>query len=511
MFRLRHHLVPAALIAPVIFVCGRLLLVEARTVDHYDRGWPWVFAASFQQGGLGPTQPRQLIFFNGWYLVADLAVLLTAVATIGWFPIRYYYRHGQSLLQFSLRSLLLLVTILAGGMAWLANEHSQWKREQRQLTKLLEKNDPAMHFEVEASAYCGPEWLRHLWPNDDLTIFYRAVGIRCGRANFENSNVDVTSATDYVNSLQAVLPDMPYVTELDLDILPLEIADPSAFSRIEYLHLRPRAGNDDSLKGLCSWMRLRSLLLFPAIKQGEFSDSGLAVLAQCHALDELHLENFRLSDAGIAQLVGLKRLRILGVSETNITDVALDAVGRMTSLESLGLNACDNITDYGVARLASLTRLRGLGLGHTRITGTGFDQLTRLSDLHDLYLSGAQINDTGMAHLANLKQLQNLDLSSTNITDAGLVDLARMSSLESVNLRFCKVTDEGVSHLPGWTKLRHLNLSDTNITDAAMDTLTRIPSLEHIELADCYKLTDRGMRRLLELPNLKKLWCPAKS
>ena len=42
------------------------------------------------------------------------------------------------------------------------------------------------------SEYCGPQWLRRLWPDDDLTIFQRvtALGVPNADANFRADSLD---------------------------------------------------------------------------------------------------------------------------------------------------------------------------------------------------------------------------------------------------------------------------------------------------------------------------------
>ena len=108
------------------------------------------------------------------------------------------------------------------------------------------------------------------------------------------------------------------------------------------------------------------------------------------------------------------------------TDAGLAALAPLTSLTSLNLAVCKQITDVGVAALAPLISLASLTLGECN-----------------------RITDVGVAALAPLTSLTSLDLCCCNrITDAGVAALAPLTSLTSLDLRCCfRITDEGVAAL----------------------------------------------------------------
>jgi hypothetical protein len=76
-------------------------------------------------------------------------------------------------------------------------------------------------------------------------------------------------------------------------------------------------------------------------------------------------------------------------------------------------------TDAGLADLPKLNRLKWLNLDHTRTTDAGLIHLARLNRLEWLNLEDTRTTDAGLIHLARLNQLKTLQLKGTRVTDAG--------------------------------------------------------------------------------------------
>ncbi len=80
-----------------------------------------------------------------------------------------------------------------------------------------------------------------------------------------------------------------------------------------------------------------------------------------------------------------------------------------------------SITDAGVAGLGKMLRLKKLWLNGTGITDTGLDSIKGLSELEYLNLYGTEVTDEGLKKLAALKNLKKLYLWQTKVT-AGAVE-----------------------------------------------------------------------------------------
>jgi hypothetical protein len=75
-------------------------------------------------------------------------------------------------------------------------------------------------------------------------------------------------------------------------------------------------------------------------------------------LEDLTLENDRITDAGLVQLMGRTKLARLYVNRTNVTDDGLAHLVGLTNLSQLGLERTQ-ISDAGLVHLKGLTGGRG--------------------------------------------------------------------------------------------------------------------------------------------------------
>lgn len=104
-------------------------------------------------------------------------------------------------------------------------------------------------------------------------------------------------------------------------------------------------------------------------------------------------------------------------------------------------------TDATLAQLRGLKRLKTLWLVNTHVTDAGLRQLLGLTNLQGLSLANTQVTDAGMTHLQGLRNLQTLFLNNTQVTDSGLTRLQGLASLRWINLKGTRATDTGVAEL----------------------------------------------------------------
>ncbi len=114
----------------------------------------------------------------------------------------------------------------------------------------------------------------------------------------------------------------------------------------------------------------------------------------------------------------------LDLAETQVTDIGLKAVRRMTTLKYLFLDGT-RVTDAGLIHLRGFTSVRKLGLERTHVTDAGVVNLTGFAQLERLGLSSTEVSDAGLAHLKGLTHLKGLGLAGTRVTDAGVAELQK--------------------------------------------------------------------------------------
>jgi hypothetical protein len=112
---------------------------------------------------------------------------------------------------------------------------------------------------------------------------------------------------------------------------------------------------------------------FPALRElmpMDVPDAGYRHIGKCAALESLILMYCRdTTDAATEHITGLTRLSYYFNSYTAITDRTPEVLSTMDSLERITFDACHGLTDAGVARLARLPRLRELRVSGRGVTG----------------------------------------------------------------------------------------------------------------------------------------------
>ena len=176
--------------------------------------------------------------------------------------------------QFSLRSLLIFVTLWAIPCSWLGVKMKQAREQKAAVEWILgAKGFVKYDYETQGATPPGPAWLRRLLGDD----FFAHV-----------SRVDLMG---------------PEITDVALERL--------------------------------LWLpQLEKLDLFAT----QTTDTGLRYVEELSNLRELDLVFARVTDAGLGHLKGLSRLRTLDLGYTRVTDAGLEQLKGSTLLTTLYLN-----------------------------------------------------------------------------------------------------------------------------------------------------------------------------
>jgi hypothetical protein len=115
-----------------------------------------------------------------------------------------------------------------------------------------------------------------------------------------------------------------------------------------------------------------ALPAFPALKElmpMDIPDAGYRHVGKCQQLESLILMYCRnTTDAATDYIAGLRKLSYYFNSYTTITDRTPDVLSGMDSIERITFEGCHDLTNAGVARLTRLPRLRELRISGQRIT-----------------------------------------------------------------------------------------------------------------------------------------------
>ena len=278
----------------------------------------------------------------GWPTWHKGYAVLTAAATLGVaFLIMLLWFLGSLLFrwrfQFSIRSLLTLVLIVALSFGWLATETKK-AREQKELVdqigNQMGKRSVGYDWQHDAKGSALP----NAQPPEPIPV-RKLVG--------DDFFADVDRLT---------LGGNPFGNALDIDPKETGLQPGTYQGLITAQRAKSRSDpvTDRGLEHLQGLKQLRTLIL----DDTRITDAGLALLAGLGELEELSLQTTPITDAGIAHLARLKKLRVLSLNFVHqVTDEGIAHLAGLAELQVLSLN-CTRVADAGMAHLAGLTKLR---------------------------------------------------------------------------------------------------------------------------------------------------------
>ena len=214
-------------------------------------------------------------------------------------------------MQFSLRTLLIVVTVFCIGFGWLGLKLKEGREQRNAIVAIRELGGRiGYEHEVDRSNPPGPEWLRQL------------IG------------------DEYFFSVGAVQLTGSKVNDTSLSII-------ERFTDLKWLTLIGTKVTDAGLEHLKGLTNLQGL----SIQYAEITDTGLEHLKGLTKLQTLHLNHTKITDAGLEHLTELSNLRALSLRNTKITDEGLIHLRRLTRLDYLSLVDVFGVTPEGVKKL----------------------------------------------------------------------------------------------------------------------------------------------------------------
>jgi Leucine-rich repeat (LRR) protein len=190
-------------------------------------------------------------------------------------------------------------------------------------------------------------------------------------------------------------------------------------------------GDDVFLRLIKSLPYLRTIY-FGGTRISEFAFRDMPRLLSVRVLRSFG-RSAAIGDRG-AVSAGLKmpRLLTLDFSNADITDEGVRGISHLP-LRTFNISG-NRITDAGLASLVGMCSLRKLALSYTKISDAALYFLQFLPRLTLLMLDGTVVTDEGLPYLQKLSSLRVLYLSGTQITDKAVRWLVQMRSLRVLSL-----------------------------------------------------------------------------
>jgi hypothetical protein len=273
--------------------------VSYTTWQEYEHGWPMVSSRRI----VFDRQSNRIMPWDGqseWYwkplLVDTLVALLLIAGCIS--LIGRAWRANS--LAYSLRDLLLVVTVLCIALAHLYGVRGKCARASKAAAQLEERGYSVSY------GYGGPLWLSRLLGTSVTSTELFEAPIELGIYDADDRQI---------KDIEPLLQQVPQLLELRAD-------DVSASSDgFEILLRQPYVS------------RLRLL----SLSGSAADDESLAAVDRCSSLQSIYLDSTRISDATILRLPSLGSLRYVQLSDTMLSRAAVEALCKCSSVREFDL------------------------------------------------------------------------------------------------------------------------------------------------------------------------------
>ncbi|XP_010520186.1 PREDICTED: F-box/LRR-repeat protein 3-like [Tarenaya hassleriana] len=218
----------------------------------------------------------------------------------------------------------------------------------------------------------------------------------------------------------------------------------------------------DAITGLCSSLVSLRMESCSSVPKEAFGLIG----QRCPYLEELDVTDNEVDNEGLKAIGQCSRLSSLKLGICcNIDDTGLEFItSGCRMLKELDLYRCLGITDKGIEAISSSCHgLEMVNMAYNeRITDGSLISLSRCPRLKVVEVRGCStVSSRGLSSLANgCRQLTVLDIKKcVNVDDRGMLSLAECSqNLRQINLSYCGVTDVGVVALASLNRLQNMTI-----------------------------------------------------
>ena len=267
-----------------------------------------------------------------------------------WFGVALVFRRR---FQFSVRSLMVLVVVVALPCSWLAVEMKKAREQMEAVNVFVTSGHYAVFYddtidEERTSVLTGVPAGGRSTELLDECFFHTTTSIVYFRRGGHKSKANQGTERAAARTMLLAFKNLPDLLVLDCG-MPLD---------------------DSDLEHIAVLTKLRRL----TFAGQKVTDTGLKHLKGLTQLQRLDLGLSMVTNAGLAEIVGLKQLKELRLFGTPVTDAGLEHLKGLTQLRRLDLNATQ-VTDAGLANLKGLADLLWLDVTGTKVTTGGIAKL----------------------------------------------------------------------------------------------------------------------------------------
>jgi hypothetical protein len=211
-------------------------------------------------------------------------------------------------------------------------------------------------------------------------------------------------------------------------------------------------------------------------------------------------------DAAFFEHVGhLSSLESLNIIATKFNDDWMPSVAKLTNLKVLRFTNNGKLTDAGMAQLSGLRNLENFSFVGTQMTGKAYAQFEGFTKLTRVSHRGSSIDDEGLRQLCDhLPNLESISLAHAKFSDAGAPHLARLTKLKGLELGTSKATPQALKHIAK-LPLEYLQLGEGFEPGACIPLIKDLDTLRRLTLTNAQGITDADLQALGEFKQLTHL------
>ena len=233
----------------------------------------------------------------------------------------------------------------------------------------------------------------------------------------------------------------------------------------------------------------------PRNSRGKLTAKCLTHLIDTPELRELYF-SFLIDDEALLHLGRCRHLRLKSLMLDHVTEAGLSQLPTFPDLETLVILQAD-VGQDGVAHLAALPKLRWLSMIGEQGEPGSWRALGGLSVLEKLVMIDCSIDDEGFQGIARLERLESLSLNCPTANNSNVACLARMPNLLELQLGGGEVSSDALRELKTLPRLSKLAIGG-DFDDEAVRWLLEMKSLVELRSHHFY-LSDAGLADLARL------------
>lgn len=410
--------------------------------------------------------------------------------------------------QFSLRTLLIFVTLVVAFFCWFGYK-LRLAREQRAAVLEIQKHDTGqwLSFVFYDDHPKMPAWVEKLAGKD---FCYSVLGVGLNKPDEK-----LFAALDRIPNFQRLVISDGKVSPEDFEhivgnkalkrLVLMNVDFPfenlGKLESLEELYLEGNNLKDDQMRFIDGLRNLREL----KITSDSISDQGMAAVKQLPSLKFFEITSKTILGNGLGFLDSGRNLEAATLSDIRNFDQALEHLRDAKQLEWLKLQGPGTLTDRGMSCLEDHPQLASVfvRLPNATITGKGLRYLEASKSLKELSLGDqTTIADDDLAALEDCKPLEYLQIVNSKIRGPGLKHLAASEKLRSLQLPGSDFDDEGIAFL-NQLPASSICIGGNNITDAGVEQL-RTADIETL-LLEKTGITDKCLEHLAQIRGLERL------